>query len=97
MIIRTKSGKSAPTDSWSRSFRNRSPASRTRPQALPPAFRHNGAVNVIVPITILEQHSMNGRRVKAYVMAGADDSLNIDTIRDFAVAEFILRDRTDRV
>ena len=79
------------------SFTGIKDAPRMRRQDLPPAFRHNGAVNVIVPITILEQHSMNGRRVKAYVMAGADDSLNIDTIRDFAVAEFILRDRTDRV
>lgn len=75
------------------SFTGIKDAPRMRRQDLPPAFRHNGAVNVIAPATILDQHSMNGARVKAFVMDGADDSMNIDTLRDFELAELLLRGR----
>lgn len=75
------------------SFTGVKDAPRMRRQDLPPAFRHNGAVNVIASATILGQHSMNGELVKAYVMDAEEDALNIDTLRDFLVAEAALRER----
>ncbi len=68
-------------------------AARTRRQDLPTAWRHDGAVNVIAPATILEKGSMNGERVKALVI-DEDSALNIDTLRDFALAELLLKGRT---
>lgn len=67
-------------------------APRLRRQDLPPAYRHNGAVNVIAPATILEKHSMNGDRVKPYLI-DEESALNIDTLRDFFLAEVLLRER----
>lgn len=67
-------------------------AGRMRRQDLPKAWRHNGAVNVIAPATILEKRSMNGDRVKPYEI-DEESALNIDTLRDFALAELIMKER----
>ncbi len=73
------------------SFTGVKDAPRLRRQDLPPAYRHNGAVNVIAPATILDKHSMNGERVKPYVM-GETGSINIDTLRDFVLAELAMKE-----
>lgn len=67
-------------------------AGRMRRQDLTKALRHNGAVNVIAPKTILEKHSMNGDLIKAYEI-DEESALNIDTLRDFALAELIMGER----
>lgn len=75
------------------SFTGIKDAPRMRRQDLPPAYRHNGAVNVIAPATILEKKSMNGETVKAYVMEKEEDTVNIDTLKDFTLAEMLLKER----
>lgn len=74
------------------SFTGIKDAPRLRRQDLPPAYRHNGAVNVIAPATILEKQSMNGERVKPYVM-GEAGAINIDTLRDFSLAELVMKEK----
>ncbi len=69
-------------------------AARMRRQDLPKALRHNGAVNVIAPATIIGKHSMNGDRIKPYEI-DEESALNIDTLRDFSLAELILKERLE--
>lgn len=68
-------------------------APRMRRQDLPPAYRHDGAANVFAPATVREKRSLNGDRVKALILRDEAEALNIDTLRDFALAELLLRER----
>jgi CMP-N,N'-diacetyllegionaminic acid synthase len=55
-------------------------------QSLPPIYRLNGAVYVTARRTLLEQNSILGGDTRGLVMT-LEESLDIDTIRDFAVGE----------
>ncbi|MBI1975624.1 MAG: acylneuraminate cytidylyltransferase family protein [Candidatus Vogelbacteria bacterium] len=61
-------------------------------QKLPEAFIQNSCVHVIRPSTILEQNSSIGTNVRVVVMS-EEDSLNIDTPNDFALAELLFAQR----
>lgn len=64
-------------------------------QKLPLAFVQNGAIEVIRPTIIREQHSMSGKRMKAYRMP-EEDSINVDSPLDFLLAELLLKQRKER-
>lgn len=59
-------------------------------QSLPEAYANNSAVHVIRPRTILEKGSSVGTRVGGFVL-GREESMNIDDLLDFEIAEFLHR------
>lgn len=61
-------------------------------QRLPEALAQNGAVDVVRAATIVDQQSMTGRRIRAYVMDELD-SVNIDSPLDWMLAERLLEAR----
>ena len=61
-------------------------------QSLPEAFVQNSCVNIIRPDTILKKNSSIGKKVKGVIME-REDSINIDTLLDFMVAELLLKRR----
>lgn len=61
-------------------------------QELPKSYIQNGAVDVTRYATITDLDSMTGRRIKAFVM-GEEDSVNIDTPLEWAMAEELIRER----
>ncbi len=61
-------------------------------QKLPEAYVQNGSVDVIRRKTITDMGTMSGDLIVPYVME-EEDSINIDTFMDFAMAEILLRDR----
>lgn len=61
-------------------------------QKLPEAFIQNSCVHVIRSSTILEKNSSIGTNVRAIIMS-EEDSLNIDTPQDFALAEYLFSSR----
>lgn len=67
-------------------------ASKSPRQKLPKAFGNNSCVHVINPRTILEKHSSIGTRVKGVVLS-REDSINIDDLIDFDIAEMLMKRR----
>ena len=65
-------------------------------QSLPEAYVTNSCVHVINSRTILEGNSSIGKRVVGLVMARAD-SINIDELLDFEIAEMIMRQRPQQL
>jgi len=61
----------------------------TRRQELPPAFHREGSVYVTRRETLVEQHSLYGRRVAGYCI-DPERTVNIDTWADWARAEALL-------
>lgn len=59
-------------------------------QKLPPAYVQNGSVDVIRRSTIMEKNSMTGDKILAFVM-GEEDSVNINTLIDFELAEILIK------
>jgi CMP-N,N'-diacetyllegionaminic acid synthase len=57
-----------------------------RRQDLPHVYYYNCVIDVTRPVTILDKHSMTGDRILPYVM-NPDDVIDIDTVRDFRIAE----------
>ncbi len=60
-----------------------------------PVFAQNGSVDVIRPEVILEMNSMSGQNIFGFVMP-AEESVNIDSLEDFAVAEKFMAERLER-
>jgi CMP-N,N'-diacetyllegionaminic acid synthase len=58
-------------------------------QNLPQAFIQNGSVDVVRAKVIMDQNSVTGRRIKAFVMDELD-SVNIDSPLDWALAEILM-------
>ncbi len=61
-------------------------------QLLPPVYRLNGAVDVVLNKTALEKGSLFEGDMRGYIMP-ADKSLDIDSEIDFVLAEMMLRKR----
>lgn len=59
-------------------------------QILPMVYQNNGSMNAYWPETILEKHSLTGQKILGYVMEDWE-SVNIDTLLDFTLAEELLR------
>ena len=60
-----------------------------RRQLLPPAFYREGSVSVTATKVVLEQNSLFGRRVYGF-LANPSESVNIDTLADWAAAERVI-------
>lgn len=67
-------------------------ASKLPRQNLPEAYVQNSCVNIINPKTILEKNSSLGKKVAGFTME-REDSINIDTLLDFEIAELLLKKR----
>lgn len=65
-----------------------------RRQDLPPVYRLNGAVYVTRREVVTQHNLLLGSDTRGVVM-DADSSVDIDTLLDFKLAEFILRQRTN--
>jgi len=61
-------------------------------QALPKAYIHTGAMDVMRTRTIREMRSTSGKRL-GYFFMSPEDSVNIDSLADFEIAEFFMRKR----
>ncbi len=61
-------------------------------QILPKVFVHTGAMDVMRLRTIRELKSTSGKKL-AYFMMSAEDSVNIDHITDFDLAELLMKRR----
>lgn len=64
-------------------------------QKLPPAYIHNGAVDVVKANVILDKNSMTGDVIKALVM-DMDESVSIDSQLDWELAELLMARRNAR-
>lgn len=58
-------------------------------QSLPEVFVTNSCVNVVHPDTILKKNSSIGTKIKGVVLP-REAAINIDTLYDFEVAEFLM-------
>jgi N-acylneuraminate cytidylyltransferase len=65
-----------------------------RRQELPPMYYYNCVIDVTRPATVFEQQSMTGAKMLPYIMK-PEESLDIDTLRDLAVARFLLETQSD--
>lgn len=61
-------------------------------QQLPPAYIQNGSVDITRWRTVMEMNSMTGKRILGLLMA-EHESVNIDTLLDFQLAETLLQNR----
>ena len=61
-------------------------------QSLPDVYVTNSCVNVIHPDTILKKNSSVGTNVKGVVLP-RESVVNIDTLSDFELAEFLMKKR----
>lgn len=61
-------------------------------QSLPVTYRNNGAVHVVWPHVLIDQNSLSGSKIQAFIM-NADESVNIDSEIDFIIAEELMRRR----
>lgn len=66
-----------------------------RRQDTPTVYAYNGAVYVINPASLATQTLREFTRVKKYVMEAAD-SVDLDTPLDWAFAEFLMAQQTDK-
>ncbi len=64
-------------------------------QKLPKAFIQNGSVDIIKSKVIMEQDSMTGKNIFGFEMK-REDSVNIDNILDFKLAETLIEERLKR-
>ena len=65
------------------------PKGLTARQQYPAVYLRNGAIYAVRREVLLEQHSLYGNDIRAYVMPYRR-SVNIDTLFDFSLAEFML-------
>ena len=63
-------------------------------QKLPKAYIQNGSVDVIRTHVIVEQDSMTGKNIEGFVM-GEQESVNIDSPIDWALAERLIEAREE--
>ncbi len=63
-----------------------------RRQDLPEVYRFNGAIWVVRTTSLLQEKSMIVKNETGYIMS-VDDSVDIDTERDFRYAEMLIRER----
>lgn len=61
-------------------------------QMLPKAYVHTGAMDVMRLKTIKEMKSTSGKKL-AYFFMNAEDSINIDSMIDFKMAELIMNEK----
>ena len=71
------------------------PPGVTARQQYPPVYLRNGAIYAVRREVLLAQRSFYGTDVRAYVMP-YERSVNIDTLFDFALAEFLLSQPQDK-
>ena len=67
-------------------------ASKMPKQLLPKVFATNSCVNVVKPKTILDKNSSIGTLIKGFLMS-KEDSLDINGLFDFELAEFLMARR----
>ena len=65
----------------------------TAKQFLPKIFFHNGNLDVIRKNTILEKNSLTGDNVYPFLMRNPKYSIQIDSLFDVKIAEYILEDK----
>jgi CMP-N-acetylneuraminic acid synthetase len=65
----------------------------SRRQDLEPCYVRNGAIFAMTRKCIVEDFSRHGKICKPYIM-GEAESINIDTILDFKLAELLLKERS---
>lgn len=68
------------------------PEGLRRQDAMPPAYCRNGAIYLTQRRVLMEENSLYGKRIRAYVMP-EERSVDIDTPLDFALAEILLNSR----
>lgn len=65
-------------------------------QLLPKVYRHTGAMDVLWTQTLREQRSTSGKRL-TYFFMDQESSVNIDSLFDFELAEFLMRKKLTKV
>jgi len=65
-----------------------------RRQDLPPVYYYNCVIDVTKPQTIFGMDSMTGDRILPYIM-DPDEVMDIDSLRDLKLAEFLLREKNE--
>ncbi len=65
-----------------------------RRQDLPPVYYYNCVIDVTKPQTIFGKDSMTGDKILPYIM-NPDDVMDIDSLRDLKLAEFLLREKNE--
>lgn len=63
-----------------------------RRQDLPKIYRYNGAIYIIKTDIFLKKKTFESDNVTGYVMS-AENSIDIDTITDFKIAEILMKER----
>ncbi|MBI4088141.1 acylneuraminate cytidylyltransferase family protein [Candidatus Kaiserbacteria bacterium] len=76
----------------SRSFTGHDEPYNLPRQLFPKVYVHTGAMDVMRRDTILKQESTSGRKL-GYFFMRPEDSVNIDTLLDFEIAEILLKRR----
>lgn len=64
----------------------------TRKQDLPKTYYRNGAIYAFPTKTLMEKNSLYGDECIPYLMS-EEDSINIDTLKEFLIAELMLKNR----
>lgn len=64
----------------------------TRKQDLPKTYYRNGAIYAFPTKTLMEKNSLYGDECVPYIMP-EESSVNIDTLKEFLIAELILKNR----
>ncbi|MFT9494662.1 cytidylyltransferase domain-containing protein [Anaerosolibacter sp.] len=64
----------------------------TRRQDLPEIFRLNGAIYVVKTEVLLSERTLEPKNITGYVMSN-ESSIDIDTMQDFMLAEFLMKER----
>lgn len=64
----------------------------TRRQELPEIYRVNGAVYVLTSEALLKNKTFEPERITGYIMK-SENSVDIDTLMDFYLCEYILKER----
>lgn len=77
-------------DGYIRSFMDIDESKVTRRQELPELYKMNGAIFISSRSLITEGTAILGEKIKPYLM-NAESSVDIDTIEDFEMAEYMLK------
>jgi CMP-N,N'-diacetyllegionaminic acid synthase len=64
----------------------------TRRQDLPQVYRYNGAIYIIKTEILIKERTFEVENITGYVMSN-EDSIDIDTITDFKIAEVLIKER----
>ncbi|WP_353093815.1 acylneuraminate cytidylyltransferase family protein [Tissierella praeacuta] len=64
----------------------------TRRQDLPKVYRYNGAIYIIKTDILMDIKSFETENITGYIMSN-EDSIDIDTITDFKIAEILMKER----